>query len=133
MSTASDSFIDDWTDCRRGYPGWTPDCADNVTNDNSKTIVDSVPGVYMHKTDGEIQSTPAGYVKYDTSSAKGMSGGPHYYCPYDTDHDGDYCEDGHWITGVTHGYYIYWFFGYHGYVSGVKARDIRDWVIANTP
>ena len=127
LSQADDSVIDDFTDFHRGYPGWSPSCDDNTVY--TGVIDSSFPGAHQYMANGEIQATPSGYIKFDTSGADGMSGSPHFYCPNpDTDEDGDTCEHGHWITAVQGGN-LYILNAGHSY--GAKASDIRDWVITN--
>lgn len=137
LSTADDGYFDGFTDYLRGYPGHTRSCGSNAVTLDSLTTVDTYSGRQMYSADGEVQSTPTGYVKWDTSVALGVSGGPHFYCP-----NGTGCDDGHYLTGVQSVVDLSctwdgdsydsppcaW-----GYVAGPKARDIRDWVITNTP
>ncbi len=140
LTEAADSTIDNYPDYHRGYPGFKSNCSSNAVSSNDLTCDDDNPpgdtccnGYHQYGATGSVQDTPAGKVKYDTSTAKGMSGGPHYYCP-----EGD-CGEGHYITGIFADAYMHNGFGVPcigdscgaGYAQGPKARDIRDWVIAN--
>jgi V8-like Glu-specific endopeptidase len=133
LSSASDSAITGPTDYVRGYPGFKRDCASNVTSNDNITTADEADGSEMYTADGEVQSTPVGVVRYDTSAARGVSGAPHYYCPNDED-----CSQGHYITGVAAQFVMSCSKGggeqyvnppcSSGYNEGPKARDIEDWV-----
>jgi hypothetical protein len=124
LSQASDSTISSAVDRHRGVPDFTRACSLNTISDDALTYDDYHNGFHLFQADGTVQSTPTGYVKYDTSTATGCSGGPHYYCPTGA------CVTV-FITGVQ---------GIasicdnppctSGYVAGPKARDIRDFVIS---
>lgn len=127
ITSASDSTTSSYTNFHRAYPGWVPGCIDNFEYSLSEVIVEGPPGVRMYKADGDIQSTPSGRVRFDISSAVGMSGGPFFYCPNGP------CDDGHWVTSIMSTPNIWWFFGWTGYMEGPKGSDFRTWVINNTP
>jgi hypothetical protein len=128
LSEASDSYINNFPDFLRGYPPRERDCDYNEVSGAAVTDTPYPYGHHLYGADGDIQGTPSGWVKYDTSSAEGSSGGPHFYCP-----NGSGCDDGHYITGVHSGDEV----GCSnepcatGYTFGAKARDIREWVINN--
>ena len=131
LSSASDTDINGPVDYLRGYPGYTRSCLDNKIHQDLLTTVDTFNGVPMfgrqlYEADGDVQSTPTGYVKYDTSDGAGASGGPHYYCP-----NSDGCAT-HYITGV-HAFASICASPpcASGYTAGPKARDIESWVDLN--
>lgn len=130
LSEASDGYIDNFEQYHRAFPGNTPSCGSNTISDDAQTIDDSYNGRNMYSADGTIEATPSGWIKFNISSGNGMSGGPIFYCP-----NGTGCEDGHYITAVESIYDLTWSGGTitDGYQGGPKARDIRDWVITNTP
>ena len=127
LSSASDATINGPTDFLRGYPIVERDCDTNTVTNEALTTVNTWNGRQMYAADGEVQSTPVGYVKWDTSVALGVSGGPHFYCP-----TGD-CANGHYQTGVQS---VVWISCANppcssGYIAGPKARDIESWVDLN--
>jgi len=137
ISAADDSYIDDYTAYLRGFPGRTAACAKNEVTSDSLTTDNSYDGAHLWRASGDIQSTLAGYIKYDVSSAQGVSGGPYYYCP-----NGSGCADGHYITGVATKVHLscYWDGTRHinppclwGNSQGAKGSAIRQWVINWTP
>ena len=135
ISQADDSTISSHSDYTAGYPRRTLGCG---TNTGAPTVDTDYGGSHLYVAVGDIQSTPSGQVKYDTSTALGMSGGIHYYCP-----DGP-CPDGHYLTGVQTNVQATTCAGLigtncqgnscaGGYSTGPKGSAIRSWVINNTP
>ena len=140
MSVAGDSTLDAATHYHEGYPAWETDCTGaNTTFSDSLTVQDGSYlganyatmelqlydyfGAWIWTAYGPTLDTPTGYVKFKVSSGGGMSGGPYYYCP-------DGCTEtagAHFVTAITHGHNT----SGTVYTSGAKARDFRDWVIAN--
>lgn len=125
IADASDGTLNNYPDRHQGYPGYADGCVDNVEYSDTVTINDTYYGAYLHQTVGTIQSTPTGYIKFDTGSGDGFSGGVHFYCP-----NGSGCGNGHYLTAV-HGGVSYSAFFDTGYSYGAKGRDINDWVVAN--
>lgn len=138
LSSAADTYFSGFPDFIRGYPGYLRDCSANAISNNALTTDDAVDGTRMFSAEGTVQATPSGWVKYDTSVGGGVSGGPHFYCP-----NGSGCADGHYVTGVQSVAALSCAKVdddtydsppcASGYSAGPKARDIRDWVITNTP
>jgi hypothetical protein len=107
-------------------------CSNNQITNNALTTDDSHNGRVMMGADGDVSDVFLDHIRWDTSSASGMSGGPHFHCP-----SGD-CAVGHWITGVTTHAYVSGCTPWtnpelcsSGYSTGPRASTIRDWVIAN--
>jgi hypothetical protein len=135
LSSATDATITGPTDFRRAYPGFKRNCAVNTVTNVGLTTDDAFPGRLLFSADGEVQATPTGWVKWDTSSAPGASGSPHFYCPTNDD-----CSMGHFITGVGTNTNLSctWDGDSYvnppcssGYTAGPKARDIETWVDNN--
>lgn len=135
LTAASDGAITGPVDHIRGYPRKQRDCDPNDVTNDALTTEDSEDGRYLFWADGEVQSTPTGWVKWDTSNALSMSGAAHYYCPSDDD-----CDVSHYITGVNTNHHLSCPWDAQaeryenppctaGYSSGPKARDIRSWVV----
>jgi len=135
LSVASDNDITGPVDHIRGYPRKERDCDPNDITDETVTTEDTRPGRYLFLADGEVQATPTGWMKWDTSNALSMSGAAHYYCPANDD-----CVASHFITGVNTNHHLScpWDEDAEhyenppctsGYSSGPKARDIRSWVL----
>ncbi len=127
LSSASDGTITGPTDYLRGYPVLRRTCANNRITDNALTTVDTQDGREMYSADGDVQSTPVGYVKFDTSDAGGTSGAGHFYCP-----NAGGCGNGHYLTAV---HAVADICGNppcaSGWTGGPKARDIETWVDNN--
>jgi hypothetical protein len=135
LSSASDGTINGPVDWHRGYPGFERDCDSNLITNNALTTDDSFNGRQQYASAGDIQGTPAGWIKYDTSVAKGTSGGPHWYCPTNDD-----CSISVFITGVQSIIDLScpWDGDSYtnppctsGYAGGPKARDMETWVDNN--
>lgn len=135
LSSASDGTITGPTDFHRAYPGHKRNCTSNAVTNDSLTTVDTENGRLLFSADGEIQGTPSGWIKWDTSTAKGASGGPHFYCP-----NAGGCSNGHFLTGVQSGIDLScpWDGDSYtnppcasGHSGGPKARDIETWVDNN--
>lgn len=141
MSTASDTTLESATHFHEGYPAWQPTCDGNTTFNDANTIVDGSYlginyatslfeyfdyfGSWQMTAYGPVNDVRTGSVRFNVSSGGGMSGGPYYYCPSGcTETSGS-----HFITAITHGHLIT--SSTNGYTDGAKARDFRDWVIAN--
>ncbi len=123
--SANDGGLTSVKDHHRGYPGKTPDCETN--NDCPSAVVTrrSIDGCdspldpgssQQYYAMGDVLSIWSGELEFSTSTAPGLSGAPHYYCP-----TGD-CDDGHYVTAVHSGHTS-------AYSYGVKASAIRDWVL----
>ncbi len=124
LSTASDATISAYEAQHLGYPKWAPpSCTRNLITSDAQTVNDYYDGSDQWHAAGPILSTPSGSVRFDMSTGVGMSGGAYFYCPNGS------CDNGYYMTAVHHGRN---FSGTY-YANGAKARDIRDWVIANTP
>jgi hypothetical protein len=146
LSAASPVTVASYTDFLRGYPRRLTDCTENRITSTSLLTVDSYTmpappyevfyphGRDLYAADGALLSYSASLMYYQTSSARGLSGAPHFYCP-----TGD-CGDGQYISAVN-AYISYG--GCSGSSSpytctsgssfGPRASAIRDWVITNTP
>ena len=139
ISQAPDSTIKSHPDRVRGYQRKKWGCSTNSVTRNSKTTNDNWEGRHLYGAQGDIQSTPGTRVKWDSSVALGVSGGPHYYCP-----NGG-CVNGHYLTGVQATISVNTCSGLinyttcagnsclGGYSSGPKGSAIRTWVLNNTP
>ena len=144
LSDASPVTVAAHTDFLRGYPRRFPDCSQNLISDNSLTAVDTYTmpntsvydlfGKQLYAASGAVLSYTADIMYYTTSSARGLSGAPHFYCP-----TGD-CGDGQYISSVNA--YFSWggcagssspYTCTTGKSFGPRASAIRDWVIVNTP
>ena len=132
LSTASALALFADPDFVRGYPRAEYDCNTNQISNDALTTDDSHNGRVMMGADGDVSDVFLDHIRWDTSSASGMSGGPHFHCP-----SGD-CAVGHWITGVTTHAYVSGCTPWtnpelcsSGYSTGPRASTIRDWVIAN--
>jgi len=115
LSQASGSTLVQHSDFHRGYPGSESDCTANSFTGVASGFV----GLKASDSDGEPDTVMSATINYTTSTATGMSGGPHYYCPNGS------CDDGHWITGVQSGA---WVFAGLGASNGPRASTFRDWV-----
>ena len=126
LSQAGDSTLDDFESLHRGYPGFKNlSCANNTITNNAITIDDTFDGSDMQKADGgEFRDGLFDVAHYNASSANGMSGGPHYYCP-----NGPCETDGHFLTGVESGFVF--ITSTNSYQQGPLGRAIRAFVIAN--
>jgi len=133
ISSASDTYIDDFDDRSAGYPRkLTGNC---FTNTDYPVVDSDYSGRHLYKAVGDVQAHPTGYMKYDTSTALGMSGGLHYYCP-----NTGGCSAGHYLTGVQTNISVNTCSGTYspltcwgnscagGYSSGPKGSAIRNWV-----
>lgn len=150
-------FYDDEVQAIRGYPGGIGDCVSAAADSPIVSMItDRVPSddpgadgpLYVDYA--RMQATAHGsvvggdglYLKNATSSAHGMSGGPHYYCP-----TGD-CDDTYLLTSVaaymSPGTFVtgsettldgkswgsYW--GWGGWTGGPRSSSLRDWVAGYT-
>ncbi|HWO25019.1 MAG TPA: trypsin-like serine protease [Kofleriaceae bacterium] len=135
LTADSDGTVDNHTDYTKGYQRKNYNCTNNtvVKFVGGPTTHESYNGRQMFGASGDVQSTPSGYMKYNTSTALGISGGPHYYCP-----NGPCETGGHWMSGVqayisTNTCSAGGTSCLGGFSSGPKASTIRAWVIAQTP
>lgn len=139
ISQASDNVISSHTDRVRGTLTSKWGCNNNLVTSNALTTNDTLNGAHLYGASGSIQSTPGTRVKWDTSTADGISGGPHFYCP-----NGG-CVNGHYLTGVQAVVAVNTCSGLinfntcagnsclGGYATGPKGSSIRTWVLNNTP
>lgn len=84
-------------DFNRGFQRKLTGCGNNLITNNALTTNDAWNGKHMYRATGTVRSIAGPIATWNTSGAKGMSGGPHYYCPSGS------CSTSHFLTGVqTH-------------------------------
>jgi hypothetical protein len=116
-----DGDVDNYVDHHRGYPVKHRTCVDNVVTADADTANDAFDGRDMYMSSGDVQGTPVGWMKWDTSTCNGCSGGPHFFCPA-----GNCTTASTYISGVQAAQSLCANPPcLSGYVSGPKARDFR--------
>ncbi|MCK6508181.1 S1 family peptidase, partial [Myxococcota bacterium] len=144
ITAMADSGYDELSDHIRGYPRTKYDCTSTAVGDDTLTTVDSfnrhtphgwvdLYGKDQHHAVGQIDALSSEMAYFTTSTGRGMSGGPHYYCV------GTHCElqyltavNAYGVEGACLGY-LNPYTCLVGGSSGPKGSAIRDWVILNTP
>ncbi|MCK6508126.1 serine protease [Myxococcota bacterium] len=143
VTGAADSEYEEEPDYLRGYPRSELDCSNSMITDNSLTTVDTfatpgdsldLHGRHQHLAEGTISEMGSTYIEFTTSTGRGASGGPHYWCPtgscalYQAITAVQAYHGASGCTGSANPYTCSW-----GASWGPKGSAIRDWVITNTP
>ena len=137
LSQASDATLESVTHYHEGYPLYEPGCDWN----NDAPIIGTYYyginpltgllyqyeyfGSWQYTAYGPVQEVRTDSVRFEVSSASGMSGAPFYYCPAgctETSGTG-------YVTALTTGHV--WDGTADSYSLGPKARNVRDWVVAH--
>ncbi|MCK6508178.1 serine protease, partial [Myxococcota bacterium] len=144
ITALADSGYDDIDDHARGYPRSAYDCSSTAITFDALTTIDTfnrhtpygwtdLEGKHLHHAVGEVLELTPGMAFFTTSTGRGMSGGPHYYCagpdcaPEYLTAVNAYMDPGS-CTGSANPYSCT-----GSSSSGPKGSAIRDWVILNTP
>jgi Trypsin-like peptidase domain len=127
LAVDSGAFEDD-PDFHFGSPFKDLQCQSNTVDDFNLTADDAQPGRYLWESTGEVQSAEDGWMKWDTSTCRGCSGGPHLACDDGLcDADPVSGEPQARVTGIqtlrpqVNG----------AYAGGPKASDLRQWVFTH--
>jgi hypothetical protein len=143
VTGATDSEYEEEPDYLRGYPRSELDCSNSMITDNSLTTVDTfatpgdsldLHGRHQHLAERTISEMGSTYIEFTTSTGRGASGGPHYWCPtgscalYQAITAVQAYHGASGCTGSANPYTCSW-----GASWGPKGSAIRDWVITNTP